>query len=55
MSIEMETVADAVMDMQAVLLGNKTNVDELVMRSIKGQYGLQPLSPFVYSSRSTSR
>ena len=34
----MEAVAEAVMDMQAILLGNKTNVDKLEMRNMKGQY-----------------
>lgn len=34
----MEAVAEAVMDMQAILLGNKTNVDKLEMWNIKGQY-----------------
>lgn len=34
----MEAVAEAVMDMQAILLENKTNVDKLEMWNIKGQY-----------------
>lgn len=34
----MEAVAEAVMDMQAILLENKTNVDKLEMWNTKGQY-----------------
>lgn len=33
----MEAVAEAVMDMQAILLGNKTSVDKLEMWNTKGQ------------------
>lgn len=32
----MEAVAEAVMDMQAILLGNETNADKLETQSIKG-------------------
>lgn len=42
----MEAVAEAVMDMQAILLGNKTNVDEVEMWNIKGQYKFLPSSFF---------
>lgn len=36
-SIEMEAVAEAVMDMQAILLENKTSVDKLEMWNTNGQ------------------
>lgn len=37
----MEAVAEAVMDMQAILLENKTSVDKLEMWNTKGQYSLE--------------
>lgn len=47
----MEAVAEAVMDMQAILLGNKTNVDKLEMWNIKGQYSLESqVFAFILSS-----
>lgn len=34
----MEAVAEAVMETQAILLGNETNVDKLDMWNLEGQY-----------------
>lgn len=35
LSIEMEAVAEAITDMQAILLRNKTNADKLEMWNVK--------------------
>lgn len=37
----MEAVAEAVMDMRAIPLGNKANVDMVEMWNVKGQYSLE--------------
>lgn len=37
----MEAVAEAVMEMQAILLENKTSVDKLEKWNTKGQYSLE--------------
>lgn len=48
----MEAVAEAVMDMQAILLENKTNVDKLEMWNINGQCSLEShVFAFILSSR----
>ncbi len=47
----MEAVAEAVMDMRASLLRNKTNVDEVEMWNIKGQCSLESqVFAFILSS-----
>lgn len=45
-SIEMEAVAEAVMDKRTIPLGNETNVDEVEMWNIKGtlKFGMEAVA-----------